>query len=147
VEVEAANLERTAEAAQVAAAGSAQESTPARFIVDSKGVVIDTLAPEGAITSTSQLQKKFKHAGDFGVTGTPNKANLQAFDNAIQGHIRSPGTQKVVGTYRGSPANIYVDPTTGLAVVTDVGANFISGWKLSAQQLWHVLNGGRLGGG
>ncbi len=104
-------------------------------------------APKVATTSTSQLQKKFKHAGDFGVAGNPNKANLEAFDNAIQSHLQSPGTQKIAGTYRGDPVNIHVDPTTGLAVITDPAGNFISGWKLSAQQLWHVLNGGKLGGG
>ncbi len=104
-------------------------------------------APKGATTSTSQLQKKFKHAGDFGVAGNPNKANLEAFDNAIQSHLQSPGTQKIAGTYRGDPVNIHVDPTTGLTVITDPAGNFISGWKLSAQQLWHVLNGGKLGGG
>jgi Colicin D/Pretoxin HINT domain len=95
----------------------------------------------------SQLQKKFKHAIDFGVTGNSNTANLQAFENAIQAHVNSPATQLVVGTYHGNPANIYVNSSTGLAVITDTSNNFVSGWKLSAQQLWHVLNGGKLGGG
>ncbi len=89
-------------------------------------------APNHAITSTSQLQSKFKHAGDFGVNGTPNKANLQAFDTAIQRHVDAADTQKIAGTYRGNPVNIYVDPKTGLAVITDRLRNFISGWKLSA---------------
>jgi hypothetical protein len=102
--------------------------------------------PNVVATSTSQLQKKFKHAGDFGVAGTPSTANLQAFDDAIRNHVQSPATQKIVGTYRGDPVNIDVDPATELAVITDPADNFISGWKLSAQQLWHVLNGGKLGG-
>jgi hypothetical protein len=97
--------------------------------------------------STSQLQKKFKHASDFGVSGNANKANIQAYDQALRNHVSNPAVQAVHGTYRGNPAIIHVDPTTGLAVVTDKAENFISGWKLSAQQFWHVMNGGNLGGG
>jgi hypothetical protein len=107
----------------------------------------EPMQPPNVVTaSTSQLQKKFKHAADFGVAGTPNKANLQAFDDALRNHVQSPATQQIVGTYRGDPANIYVDSASRLAVIVDLAGNFLTGWKLSAQQLWHVLNGGNLGG-
>jgi hypothetical protein len=105
------------------------------------------LVHNSCLISTSQLQSKFKHAADFGIAGTPNKGNLQAFASAIQRHVGDSSTQLIQGTYRGNPVNIHVNPQTGLAVLTDVGNNFISGWRLSAQQLLHVLNGGKLGGG
>jgi hypothetical protein len=109
-----------------------------------------TEAPSGIkniIIDTAQLQSKFKHAADFGVVGNANKAMLQAFSDAIQNFVKSPGVQRIVGSYRGKPAVIYVDAKTGLAVITNTAGEFVSGWRLSAQQLWHVLNGGKLGGG
>jgi len=118
------------------------------FAVGPDGVLVHNTDGCGAISiAGSQLQRKFKHAGDFGIAGTPNKVNLQAYENAIKQHVKSPTTLAVIGTYRGNPVSIHVDPSTGLAVITDRTGNFISGWKLNIQQLWHVLNGGNLGGG
>src|SRR5260370_1223303 len=49
--------------------------------------VVDLLsAPRGggsAAFPRSQLQKKFKHARDFGVMGTANNANLAAFEAVL----------------------------------------------------------------
>jgi uncharacterized protein RhaS with RHS repeats len=103
--------------------------------------------PSNLKFTSTQLQKKFKHAGDFGIAGNANKANLQAFEAAIARHIQDNAVQGILGTYRGNAVMIYVNPQTGLAVITDVSGSFISGWKLSPQQLHHVLNGGKLGGG
>jgi len=65
------------------------------------------LAPNSGIsTAGSQLQKKFEHAGDFGVGGTPNKVNLQVFENTLRQHVNSPATQVVNGNYRGKQAII-----------------------------------------
>jgi Colicin D/Pretoxin HINT domain len=96
------------------------------------------------VIAAAQLQSKFKHAIDFGVTGNANKTTLAAFSNAITDHVTSLGTTLVSGTYRGNPVNIFVDPLSKLAVLTDRTGNFISGWKLSAGQLWNVLNRGSL---
>ena len=99
------------------------------------------------IVTTQQLQKKFKHAGDFGVTGTATKANLAAFEAALQKHIASGDTIHIDGAYRRQEAILHVDPGTSLAVITDKVANFVSAWRLSAQQLEYVLREGKLGGG
>jgi len=98
------------------------------------------------ITTQSQLQKKFKHATDFGVVGSPNVANLAQYDQAIKDLVASTATRHIQGIYRGLPAIINVNPVSALAVVTDLGANFITGWKLNAQQLDYVLTVGKLGG-
>jgi hypothetical protein len=52
----------------------------------------------------------------------------------------------VEGTYRGNPVVFFIDEKTGLTVIQAVDGGFLSGWKLNAQQLQHVLSRGRLGG-
>ena len=64
--------------------------------------------------TAKQLQKKFKHAGDFGVTGNFSKANAAKFNSAINQHINSPGVRAVQGTYRGNPVTHYVNPNTAV---------------------------------
>lgn len=94
-----------------------------------------------------QLQTKFKHAGDFGVSGNSNKANAEKFRQALGAHVTSPNTQVISGTYRGVPVQHYFDPSTGLNVITDASGEFISGWKLSPDQIKHLTTTGNLGGG
>ena len=111
-----------------------------------------SIAAEGASsqilrTSTQQLQSKFKHAADFGIQGNYNAANGAAFRSAINQHINSPGVQVIQGTYRGTPVTHYVNPQTGLNVMSNSAGEFLSGWRLSPQQLQHVTTTGKLGGG
>lgn len=91
-----------------------------------------------------QIQAKFKHAGDFGVTGSFSKANATKFSQAIHVHINSPGVRQIAGTYHKAAVTHYVDPSSGLNVMADPVGNFISGWKLSADQLRNVLQHGGL---
>jgi hypothetical protein len=95
----------------------------------------------------SQLQHAFKHAKDFGVLGNANTRTLAEFSNAIQNHIAAPGTRIIEGFYRGTRVTHFVDPATGLNVIRDASGSFLSGWKLSSEQLDHVLSSGKLGGG
>ena len=94
--------------------------------------------------SPQQLQKKFKHANDFGVKGNYNTANASQFQQAIENHLADPATQEITGTFRGQPVTHYVNPNTGLNVMKDASGNFVSGWKLSPAQLTHVLTTGKL---
>lgn len=91
-----------------------------------------------------QLQKKFKHAGDFGVTGGYSKVNASKFSAAMHQHMNAAGTQRIVGTYRSAPARHYLDPNTGLNVVSDLDGNFMTGFRLGSGQLNDVLTTGRL---
>lgn len=94
--------------------------------------------------TSKQLQKKFKHAEDFGVSGSYTKENATKFWKAIQQHATSGRTQEILGQYRGKPAIHFLDPETGLNVVTDTAGSFVTGWKLSVQQLEDVLTKGWL---
>lgn len=98
------------------------------------------------IAAPRQLQAKFKHAADFGVTGNYSKANGAQFNAAIQEHINAAGTQSIRGTYRGDAVTHFLDPQTGLNVISRDGT-FVSGWRLNADQLANVLRDGSLGGG
>lgn len=91
-----------------------------------------------------QLQKKFKHAGDFGVDGNYNPDKAGEFKQAIVDHVNSPGTREIVGTYRGNPVTFHVNQNTGLVVLQEPSGSFLSGWKLNNQQLHHVVNDGKL---
>jgi hypothetical protein len=91
-----------------------------------------------------QLQRKFKHALDFGVTGNYNPINATAFEVALQKHVSHLDTQVLAGTYRGKPATFYINPNTRLTVIEDAGGNFVSGWKLSKPQFQHVRTHGKL---
>lgn len=106
-------------------------------------------AADGAVSrilgnSTRQLQKKFKHAGDFGVTGNYSKANAAEFSRALNRHINSPEVRVIQGTYHKQPVTHFLDPQSGLNVIADPADNFISGWRLSPEQLQNVLTHGGL---
>ena len=104
-------------------------------------------AAQGLGFARSQLQHGFKHAKDFGVSGSANNKTLSEFSSALQSHVDAAGTRAIQGTYRGNPVTHHLDPGTGLNVIRDSSGNFLSGWKLSPQQLQHVLTTGKLGGG
>ncbi|WP_218080639.1 colicin D domain-containing protein [Anthocerotibacter panamensis] len=91
-----------------------------------------------------QLQKKFKHAVDFGITGSFNSENAQLLRSAIETHIRDSSTKMISGMYRGQNVVHFVNPQSGLNVIRDLSGNFLSGWKLNSQQLNYVLTKGSL---
>jgi len=104
-------------------------------------------AKESLGFARSQLQHGFKHAKDFGVTGNANNKTLAEFGSVLQAHVGAAETQAIQGTYRGNPVTHLLNTSTGLNVIRDSSGNFLSGWKLSPQQLQHVVTTGKLGGG
>jgi hypothetical protein len=95
--------------------------------------------------SERNLQKVFgKHGSDFGLVGNWNPGRAAEVSRAINSHINNPGVQVINGKYRGQDVIHYLDPSTGLNVISDLNGNFIGGWKLGAEQLQSVLNTGRL---
>jgi hypothetical protein len=71
-------------------------------------------ASQVLLRTDKQLQSKYKHAADFGVTGPYNKANAARFSAAIHQHINSADTIRINGTYRGEAVTHYLNPSTGL---------------------------------
>ncbi|WP_188543644.1 colicin D domain-containing protein [Rhodococcoides trifolii] len=98
-------------------------------------------------TTRAQIEKKFKHADDFGVTEPRGNAGFDAFERAVQDHVRDPSTLHIDGTYRGDGAILNYNESTGLVVVQTPSGEFVSGWRLTQMQRSNVLNTGRLGGG
>jgi len=90
-----------------------------------------------------QLQKKFKHASDFGITGNYNNMNAEAFKKAIISHFLNKNTILIPGTYRGVPVNHYYNRTTKINVICK-DKKFLSCWKLSGMQEFHIITMGSL---
>jgi hypothetical protein len=106
------------------------------------------LAPETPlIIERSQIEAKFKHAQDFGVTEPRGKAGFDAFEKAVSEQVKDPATMHIAGTYRGNPAILNYNPSTGTVVVQSPTGEFISGWRVSQAQATNILNQGKLGGG
>jgi hypothetical protein len=96
-------------------------------------------------TTDRNLQKVFtKHGSDFGLRGNWNPGRATDVSRAINSHINTPGVQAIQGTYRGQNVIHYLDPKTGLNVISDPSGGFIGGWKLGPDQLKSVTSSGRL---
>lgn len=91
--------------------------------------------------STSQLQHEFKHAGDFGVKGTSNKATLGEFQMKIAGHIKNADTI-IQSTFRGESVYVFYDSSTHLGTYFRLRGKYWAGWKLNAEQvMYHFKKG------
>ena len=92
-----------------------------------------------------QIQKKYKHAPDFGISGNYNQKNAQLFKDKIVEHMKEPSTQIIEGTFKKIEVTHYFNPETGLNVFFNRDNNkFISGWLLKDDQLDNMLNRGAL---
>jgi RHS repeat-associated protein len=104
----------------------------------------------GSVSFTAkQLQAKFKHASDFGVTGNYNPANAAKFEEALRASMGDPNSILILGRYRKKPEifQFHYNVLTQNVVVADSAGNFVSGWKLGPAQSTNLLGRGTLGGG
>ncbi|HAT3915696.1 TPA: hypothetical protein I9Y38_005229 [Klebsiella oxytoca] len=78
-----------------------------------------------------QLQKKYKHAVDFGISDTKiNSETLAKFRDAIEAHLSDKNT-KEKGTYiREKDSKVYFNSETNNAVVIKKDGSFSTGMKL-----------------
>jgi hypothetical protein len=106
----------------------------------------DSSLPE-LTQSRPQLEAKFKHAADFGVTETRGVGGFDAYGKALDSFVRDPSTLRVRGTYRGNPAILNYNQADRLIVVQEPDGSFVSGWRMSKAQLQNVISRGSLGGG
>ncbi|WP_428342353.1 colicin D domain-containing protein [Mycobacterium sp.] len=98
-------------------------------------------------TDSGQIEAKYKHAEDFGVTDPRGRAGFDKFENALKAVVDDPSTVHIQGTYRGQPAILNYNPDSGVCVIQSPGGQFVSGFKLSPGQVQNVLGRGSLGGG
>jgi hypothetical protein len=98
-------------------------------------------------TDRAQIEAKYKHAADFGVTDPRGSAGFDKFENALKQVVSDPATMHIQGTYRGQPAILNYNPGTEVCVIQSPDGRFISGFKLSPAQAENVLGRGSLGGG
>ena len=95
--------------------------------------VVEQVAP-GSVSfaiQMSQLQKKWKHAADFGIsTLKQNPATLAELGQAVASHLNAAGTIKH-GTYLYVPeSSVFFNPVTNIVVVLDKLGNFVTGGKM-----------------
>jgi len=100
-----------------------------------KLVIKETASPvKNALTEISQkqLDKKFKHAIDFGIETTKkNPATLKQYASAIESHMEDIATAEK-GTYGFvKDSKVYFNSNTNNAVVLDKSGGFVTGFKLT----------------
>lgn len=106
-----------------------------------------TIVSDSVAFSTKQLDKKFKHASDFGVVTTKkNGDTIAEYQAAIKSHLDNKTTYEH-GSYLLVPeSKVFFNPQTNNVVVVDKTGNFVSGWKLDPQtkQYENFINNGVL---
>jgi len=73
---------------------------------------VNTRGPHAIAFADRQIQRKFKHAADFGVRGPYSPAQARLFEQALRAHVAQQTTQAIPGTYRGEPVTHLVNPET-----------------------------------
>jgi hypothetical protein len=105
---------------------------------------VDATGQRTITISARQLQRKFKHAADFGVIGRYSRAQATQFEQALRAHVEDQATLMIPGSYRGEPVTHFVHSQTGLDVIRDADGVFVSAWRLTPEQLANVLSHGSL---
>ena len=95
----------------------------------------------------AQLEAKYKHAGDFGVTAPRGTTGFQQFGKALSEFVNSGSTIRMWGTYRRSPAVLNFDVNSGRVVVQYPDGAFWTGFRANAAQLANIIERRSLGGG
>lgn len=150
----ARNAEKAVTPSQLRSGGSEPASTTAASESPKSTApkVTKTISPASSVSdrtisfSEKQLQKKFEsHAGDFGMTRSWGKGAAEEFQAALSAHVADAGTQPIAGTYRGTQkVTHFFNPQTGLNVMRDTDGAFLSGWKLSTDQIRNLLLHGNI---
>ena len=107
-------------------------NTPDELAAGANGGVAAVEKEIGTTFSTSQLDKKFKHADDFGLSTTKkNPETLAQYQTAIESHLADPSTY-ANGTYQYVPGStVHFNPVTNNVVILGKDGSFVSGWKLA----------------
>ena len=92
----------------------------------------NSVANELTGITQKQLDKKFKHAADFGITTTKKNAEtLSQYETAIKSHMGDKAT-KPLGTYGFvTDSKVFFNSNTNNVVVLDKSSNFVTGFKIT----------------
>lgn len=91
-----------------------------------------------------QLQKKFKHAADLGVSDSYSRESSKAFADALNEHVAEREVQQIVGTFRRRPVIHYFKEASSIDVLTEPDGTLISVWKLNDKQRENLVERGSL---
>lgn len=96
-------------------------------------VVLNDPLDSGRFTR-KQLDKKYKHASDFGTSDTKkNSETLTKFRDAIEAHLADKETVEK-GTYRREKGSrVYFNPNSMNVVVIKANGEWLSGWKINPE--------------
>ena len=97
-------------------------------------------------TNPKTLSKKYDaHAGDFGISGNRNTANLKSYVAAMKTHMVDPDTKIFRFNYRSQGAAVgFINPGSGLMVMLHADGTFWSGWSLADPQFTDIVDNGHL---
>jgi len=111
------------------AGGRAAQRGGVELGVNGGGKVADEIS---ATFSNAQLDKKFKHADDFGLSTTKkNPETLSQYQRVIESHLGDASTY-AHGTYQYVPGStVHFNPVTNNVVILGKDGSFVSGWKLA----------------
>ena len=92
-----------------------------------------------------QLQRKYdKHAADFGIVGNYAPDSADRFRRALIDFVDQPDNVVSRALYRGRPVIVHIDAAYATVVLVTTGGEFISGWKLNADQSRNLRGRGTL---
>ncbi|MBK8810079.1 MAG: hypothetical protein IPN69_05030 [Acidobacteria bacterium] len=98
--------------------------------------------PEEIRFTNLQLQTKFKHAKDFGITKNYSKAALAEWKLILLDHLNADATVRYENVnYRKVAHTVYFNPEANLFIMVDGQNIFVSAWKLAGKELENFLNG------
>lgn len=79
-----------------------------------------------------QLDRKYKHAIDFGITDTKkNSETLTKFRDAIESHLSDKDTVEKGSYRREKGSKVYFNPNTMNVVIIKANGEWLSGWKIN----------------
>lgn len=116
---------------QIIQIGSASVHNALETGVEAVYVMVSDPLDSGRFTR-QQLDKKYKHASDFGVADTrKNRETLAKYRDALEAHLNDKDTVEK-GTYRREKGSkVFFNPNTMNVVVLKENGDFLSGWKIN----------------
>ena len=110
------------------------ETTDATYATGQVGTLLGATANQSVVLDDYRLEPR-------------SATGFEAYNKALTSFVDDAATTRINGTYRGDPAILNYNPTTQQIVVQKPDGAFVSGWKMSTEQLAHVIKTGSLGGG